>query len=329
MTQAQGTPRGDLLAIIQAYPHFSYDRFIGDIVAPITTPSGVNGDTFHWNYVPRQATMQKPDGSLVRGIGAHSKKISGGMKKLSGDIVRSSVEFDVDRDQESTAQEQQAAEVMAAAAVERITRVDHETEVANFCFNKTNFPLSGGSALGGTVSTSWANASSGKPVDDVLDACVNGINGTGIRPNAIIMTEQAHRWVSSSENVFSRLKGTDGDVNTATVDGLLQNAALQKAFMVPQILIPHVPVIDPNDPSVDTASQVWTGNYVFLCHIAPAQATAMPSLTRTFVNPRKGGFLSLDSYYTEGNTSQSIRAHSYRSLETVDIKLGHLIKIVP
>lgn len=324
MSQPVGTPVGELAAVVSHYD-VTLDRYVGQDLFPITP---VTRDEGHWSSIPRQTLMQMPSEDLRRANTQPAYRVSGGMNRTPFVCERRGVEQPVDVNEGSTPEEQIEAEIAAATVVNRIMRNEHEQEVAAAVFNETNFPVSGGSALGGTVGTDWSDASA-TIVSDVNDANTNGINGTGMKANTMVITETTHNHMSTNTQVLDKFRGTNGDINKDPLTGLLDLDGLSRVFNM-RILVPHVPIIEhAAGVAVDTATQIWTGSYAFLCHLAPSGGIKMPTLGRTFVNVTKGGFLGLDSYYEDRPTSNLLRAQSWRSNNFVDGKLGHLLKLSP
>ncbi|MEM8756874.1 MAG: hypothetical protein AAGF47_03735 [Planctomycetota bacterium] len=321
MPKAQGTPRGELLAINQQYPLNHFDRWIAPLVSPVTP---VSRDEYHYDVVPRKTMLQNvPGGGIKRGNGQPAKRLSGAMIRQGGTCERSTIEWPVDVEQESTPEEQLAAERAAAEVVARSIKLENEMEVAGNLFNPTNYP---DGTRGTTVGTAWT-AAGGTPISDINAVRDNGLNSTGIPPNTLIMDEKTYLGLRSNTQFLEAYGDNHMGRNAAgALPGIFDTSAVASVFQLDQVLVPHLTIDTTDLPTDITAGQIWTGGYAFLCYVNPTPDVSATTVHRTFVNTNKSGFISLDEYMEDGITSRVMRAQANRDNDFVDRELGFLFQ---
>jgi hypothetical protein len=169
-----------------------------------------------------------------------------------------------------------AMEASVARLNHRKILLDVERDIAATLFNETNYPASG--VTGTTVSQPW-NSANGLPISDVQALIEKRRKATGIRPNALILTEASRLALNTNPQMMARFPGA------AMVGGRFGDDQLRAAFGVEYVLTASALQDTTADGEALSLTDVWSSTYAGVCRLPTAGEpdVGAPCLGRTLM----------------------------------------------
>lgn len=171
-------------------------------------------------------------------------------------------------------------------------------------------------------SSPWDTAASDVLLD-VRNAKAKVKANSGVRPNALILSEQAREWLKSNTGIKDSIKY----VKELTDEEL--NKALAGLFGLEYVLVGGSMYNSAKEGQDFSGSYIWSSLYAMVCRIATDAADlSQPSIGRTFnwVSDAPNNVL-VEQYREENIRSEVFRVRQYTDEVVIDPYFGHLMKI--
>lgn len=220
-------------------------------------------------------------------------------------------------------------------AIDRMLRA-LENAIASAVFNTTTWT---GAALTTGVSTAWTTAATAVPITDIDGAIEKVITSSGMRPNALILSDYALLKLKRTAQVQDLLKysGNDDPKNLGIISGL------KELFELDKILVAKSMKNTADEGQSASFSRMWDATKAMVCHIADdgmnGDLESMdPFIGRTIFategNASIPGMgdgeesLIVEEYREESRRGGIIRARNKRHVKIVHAEAGHLLTAV-
>lgn len=228
-----------------------------------------------------------------------------------------------------------AENVARERAIDRVLRA-LENAIAAAVFNTTTWT---GASLTTAVSTPWTTAATAVPITDIDGAIESVISSSGMRPNALILSDYALLKLKRTAQVEDLLKysGRDDPKNLGLIAGLQELLGLDK-------IIVGRSMKNTADEGQDASfSRLWGATYAMVAHVADdgmdGDLESMdPFIGRTIFategNASIPGMddaessLIVEEYREESRRGGIIRARNKRHVKVVHAQAGHLLTAV-
>ena len=169
------------------------------------------------------------------------------------------------------------AEVLAVQRATQIVLMDHEVEVANMCFNPSNFQA----PFTAPVAHAWDAPSIATPKADVKKAIFNMRMASGIMPNVLIINEVVFQSLLMTQEFSDYTKYTNA-VLLDTRDAQLQ--LLARYLNIGQVLVADGLYDSADKGQPKSLMNIWGDGYALLARISGGgQDLRTPCLGRTFL----------------------------------------------
>lgn len=228
-----------------------------------------------------------------------------------------------------------AESIARERAIDRVLRA-LENAIAAAVFNTTTWT---GATLTTGVSTPWTTAATAVPITDIDSAIEKVIASSGMRPNALVLSDYALLKLKRTAQVQDLLKysGNDDPKNLGLISGL------KELFGLDNILVGKSMKNTADEGQTASFSRMWTQTMAMVCHIADdgmnGDLESMdPFIGRTIFategNAAIPGMddgeesLIVEEYREESRRGGIIRARNKRHVKIVHAEAGHLLTAV-
>jgi hypothetical protein len=208
-----------------------------------------------------------------------------------------------------------------------------EDAIATAVFNSTTWT---GSALTTAASVAWTTQASGVPIDDIDDAIEAVKSSSGMRPNALIITDYGLRLAKRTAQIEDLLKysGRDDPKNLGIISGLQELFGLEKIIVADGFK-------NTADQGLDASfSRLWDTTMAMVARVADGGSMDLedpnPVIGRTIFwgednaaipGMDDDGSMSLivEEFREEKRRGGIIRARNDRQVKILFPQAGHLI----
>ena len=214
------------------------------------------------------------------------------------------------------------AEVVSTRRAVDIVLRNAEKRVAAATFNTTTWT---GAALTSAVSAAaWDNAS-GVPITDVDAAVLKVYAGTGLWPNAIVMSRKVFRVLRANAQIITRVASVGAGSSTLATN--ITVAQLAQAFDLQHIIIADSAKNTANTGQDRSISSVWSDDYVMVCRVAETGDIEEPCIGRTFHWAEDGSSMggTIETYDSAEVRGRVVRCRMETDEVVIYKELGHLI----
>ncbi len=196
---------------------------------------------------------------------------------------------------------------------------DQEQRVEDLVFNTTTWSTA---ALKTSVTNEWDDAANATPREDVNAAINAVVTGSGLRPNAVIM----------SDKVFRNLKLTDQIVELVKFAGFddpknITEQAVADALNVDELIIADQTKNTANSGQNYSGDYVWDDEFAMVAHVIKNRDLRSPGLGRIFhwdADSDSGG--TIETYREEKIRSTIYRARAQFDEEILFVESAHLLE---
>lgn len=318
-TNTTAVPRVDLAESLQEFD-LQADRagFIGLQVLPVFE---VTKQAASFGRIPIEALLRNVE--TGRRSGASYNVIDWPVESDSYATVDQGIAVPVDdRNAKIYAQwfdaEMEAAEIGRDAVLRRM-----EKRIADAIFNASTWT---GASLTTGVSVKWATrGSTPTPCDDVEAAIRKVHTGTGVWPNALIVTRQVFRDLRLCDQVTDKLASLGAGVSIEP--GKITAAQLATVFDLEKVIVAGGTQNTADEGQSATLSSIWSNAYAMVAKVATTQALREPCLGRTFHWGEDGSQIggAFESYRDEPRRSDMIRHRMDVHNKIFAAGFGHLL----
>jgi len=231
-----------------------------------------------------------------------------------------------DRDRRLYANYFDCEEVAARRAMDMVLR-NQEKRAAALLWNTTTWT---GAALTTAVSTAWtiANKASATPVDDVEAAVRKVWTGTGMWPNALILSHLAFRNLAFNAQIIDKIVASGAGQPAKPADVNLN--MLASVFNLPRIIVAGSAKATNNPGQTITIASVWSNDYAMVARLPETNDIREPCLGRTFHWGADGSAIGglVESYRDETVRSDIIRVRHETQEKVLYKEMAHLLSNV-
>lgn len=301
----------------------------GYIGARVLRPFVVGSVSANVGRLPLEALLQSTgNGTALRAPGSGYKRDTFEFETWSYKIDEFGKEDVLDDAQLAMYRDIFDAEQVAADRATDFVLNEYERDVAAAVFNTTTWT---GASLTTAVSTPWATHATATPIGDVAGAKEKVRLGSGLEPNAIILSGSEYENLVQTAQIVDRIKYT-----TTPTDSQVRSA-IAEMFGVRYVLVPGGMKNTASPGAAATLTRIWPDNYVMVCRIAETDDPREPSIGRTFIWPGDGpglpgddGTLAVlvEEYREEAVRGSVVRARNNRDIQIMYATAGHLLTSV-
>lgn len=169
------------------------------------------------------------------------------------------------------------AEAFAAMRARMAILVEAEKRIEALLYNTTTWT---GASLTTTVTNEWDDAANATPIVDVKAAAEKVYDGTGLWPNALIISRKVFRNLRKVDEIEAQLAASGAGFPNRARD--VTPAQLSEVFDLDFILVGGGSENTANEGQTPTPSQIWSGEYAMVAKIAVSNDIREPCVGRTF-----------------------------------------------
>lgn len=289
--------------------------FIGPSVLPVievAKPSGIFGKIELEQLLDNRETLRTPGAGYARSEWQFTKD--------SFATVEHGAEEPVD-DAEATMYREffDMEQISSMRAMDVVLR-NMERRIADAVFNASTWT---GSSLTTSVTTEWSAAAS-IPLTDVEAAVSKVWDGTGIWPNALIVSRKVFRNLRNVSQIIDRIKYSG--LQDPNARGITREA-LANAFDLDMIIVGGAAKNTATEGQSASIGAIWSNEYAMVAKIATSSDVREPCIGRMFHWGEDGSDIggTVETYRDE-----SVRGDVIRVRHQVDEKIlyagaGHLL----
>lgn len=289
--------------------------FASPRVLPVFT-TGVQKGTF--GKIPLEQLLSNRDTARAPGSG-YSRGEFTFTEESFATVEHGAEETVDDREAEMYASFFDAEQVAAARAMDVVLR-NLEKRVSDLVFNSSTWT---GAALTTAVGTEWDTAATATPVADVAAAVQKVYDGSGLWPNAMIITRKVFNNLRLVAEIQDLVK-YNGIMDPR--QGAITEAALSQVFDL-QVIVAGGTKNTAAEGQAATPSPIWDDEYCMVAKVAMSQDIREPCLGRIFHWPGDGSDIDgrVESYRDETVRSDIIRVRQDVDELILYKEAGHLL----
>ena len=314
---ALSTQRPDLASFFEFDLETEKAGFVAAKVFPVVDVAKQAGN---FGKIPLEQLLEERDTKRAAGAGYARSKWT--FQPATYACMEHGAEEPID-DRESTAyNEYFDSELVSTARAFGAVLRNAEKRVADAVFNTTTWT---GAALTTAVTTEWSTVATAVPLTDVEAAVQKVYDGSGLRPNALIIDWKVFRNLRNVSQVIDRITAS-GAGNPAKASDVT-TAMLAAAFDLEHIIVAGASRNSAIEGQAATPVQIWDDEYAMVCKIANGIDMSEPCIGRTFHWSEDGSSIggSVETYRDE-----TIRGNVVRVRQDVDevmlyAQAGHLL----
>lgn len=191
------------------------------------------------------------------------------------------------------------AEAHTALRLRNIIMRAAEQRVADAIFNTTTWTPTG-------VTNEWDDYANATPRKDVEDAAQRLFTGSGLWPNALIISRGMFRHVRQTDDVIDLMKSQNfQDVRASEITP----QALAFVFDLGMVLVGGEPKNTADEGQSVSIAPIWSNEYAAVCRVAVSGDIREPCVGRTFHWSADGSTIggTVEEYRDENQRSDIIR----------------------
>jgi hypothetical protein len=292
-------------------------NFIGYRVLPITEVAKQAGN---YGVIPVEQLLQGR--TVLRGPGGGYSRGNWQFTPQTYNTIEYGAEEPID-DNEATAYREyfDAEQVGAQRAMDAVLR-EAEKRVAAAVIDTTVWT---GATLATAANSVWSNATNAVPITDVKNAKEKVWDGTGIWPNAVIMSRKNFMNCRVADQV------KDDIASAGAGDSVLQREIsvkqLAQAFDLDFVIVGGSAKNTANENQNVSIASVWSETEVMVCRIALTNDFREACIGRTFHWSEDGSSPggTFESYRDETVRADIVRARHQVEEKILYTEMGHLI----
>lgn len=218
------------------------------------------------------------------------------------------------------------AEMAAAARARDAVMRSLEVRIKELLFNTTTWT---GSSLATTVGTSWATVASATPIADVEAAARKVYAGSGLWPNALIISRTTFRNLRLCAEIIARIASSGAGNPTKASD--ITAAMLAQVFDLDMVLVGGGSDNTANENQTPVVSEIWGTGYAMVARVAKTSDIREPCVGRVFHWSEDGSNIggAMEHYFDEQSRSHIIRCRCETDEVVLYPEAAHLLDIVP
>jgi hypothetical protein len=323
-TTALTTLRPDLGEYVEFNLPADRDGYIGHLVLPHLP---VDRQAGTYPVIPKEELLtRRPDMKRAAGSGFNRTTMRFDAKTYS--TQQYGIEELVDKRQREMYADYLDAEKYASMRSMHNTLKEAEYRVAEAVFNATTYT---GAALTTAVSIPWSTHATATPLDDIEAAFAKVWDGTGLLPNALIVSWKLFRHLRLCAQVVDKIASSGA--GSSVEPGKITAAQLATVFALKQVIVAGGTGNVATTVDGFTPATIWDSTKAMVARIPETRDVFEPGLGRTFQwnegSNGNGEARLLVEMYEEPQT----RGNVYRVLHDVEEKLiypecGHLLTAV-
>ena len=312
-TQTGMGARPDLTQKIQQYA-FAPDTYAAELVFPAAPVANQAGTV---SVVTRKTLLQIP--SIRRSPLGGYNRINARLSAMSYECEDKGLEHVLAKaiqDPPGIDMEMTGASLLAVT-----TKGAFEAEFAALAQDTSVFNESDGNYVESSVP--WVTVTTADPIADVLGACDNVRELTGIRPNALVINADQLSLLLQNAKIQARFPGAPA----VTYDML--KSSLVSLFGLQQLIVSNAVGDSDKDPSAISISPLWDSDYALVAVVPPAGSPLeVPALGRTLDWAEdSNGWVADAPYYVEADRTWILRARRNYVQKVIDPLFGCLIDV--
>jgi hypothetical protein len=217
------------------------------------------------------------------------------------------------------------AEVVAAQRAMDVVLRNAEKRVASAIFNTTTW---NGAALTTGISTEWSTVASAAPITDVNAARNKVWDGSGVWPNALIITKKVFFNLRNCTQVKDAIAASGAGFATRQTD--INEAMLASVFDLDYVIVAGSGKNTANEGQAISIAPIWDDEYAMVCRVATSNDIREPCIGRVFHWGQDGSSVmgTVESYRDETVRSNIIRCRHDVDEKVLYPELGHLLSNV-
>jgi hypothetical protein len=212
-------------------------------------------------------------------------------------------------------------ELMCSARAREVVMRNAEQRAADMVFNPTVWT---GSALTTAVTNEWNDPTNATPIADIEGGIQAVYAGSGLWPNAMIISNQVFRNLRLVDEIKELVK-YNGFTDPKT--GNITAQVLAQVFAIPRVIVAGGTTDTANEGQAASLGPIWSNEYCMICKVPVSQDFREPAIGRTFHWSEDGSNIggTFESYREEQTRSDVVRVrHDVDEIITY-INAGHLL----
>lgn len=301
---------------------------LGYIGASVLRPRLVGKNAADVGKVPLKELLQAAGKTNKRAPGSGYNRDNFKFDKYSYSVSEYGKEAPLDDAQLAMYGDIIDAEAISADRAEDSVLAEYERDAAAAVYDTATWT---GASLT-TVGSDWTNASSGKPITDITNACEKVALGSAIEPNALIINKTQWRNFSLNAEIIDRIKYTQTPTQAQIASDLAGLFGLKYIFVAGGMGGGFKNTA--KEGQAASISRIWASDKAMVCRVAESDDPQEPCIGRTFMwdgdgpgAPGDGGKLAviMEQYREEASRSTVFRARNNRDIVIMYAAAGHLL----
>lgn len=316
-TAALGTLRPDLGTMMQFDLEQDRQGFVG---LQVLRPMEIAEQAITWGKIKLESLLQNrdtkrtDDGSYPRGT-----------YNFTTDTVATEeggLEERVDRRRAARYRHYFDAEVVAAMRTRDGVLREQEKRIAALVFNTATWA---GAALTTAAGIPWSTFATAAPITDVEAACRKVWDGTGIWPNAIVLSKRKFRDLRLCTTVKDVIAST-GAGDSVKAGGITKEM-LAQVFDLKYVIVAGGAFNSANEAQARSVASIWSNTQAMVCRVAETDNIEEPCIGRTFHWAEDDSEIGTvyETYYDESRRSDIVRNRHDVKEKVLYTELGHLL----
>lgn len=293
------TQRPDLASSFEAFDlEAEKANYIGTRVAPIVTTASQAGN---FGKIPLGELLQQSDTKRMPGSGYARGRFTFLPATYSCEEHGHEEPID-DREEKMYGSYFDAERIAAARAFNAVLR-NAEMRWAAALFNTTTWT---GASLTTAAGTPWSTIATAVPMTDVEGAVTKIYDGSGLWPNALILSRKCFRNLRRCASIIDLVKYS-GFVDTRA--GNITEEVLAQVFDLKYVIVAGGSKNTATEGQTATPGQIWSSTQAMVARVAETNDPKEPCVARTFHWAEDGSDIDgrFESYRDETVRSDIIR----------------------
>lgn len=313
------TLRPDLASFEQFDLAMDRQGFIGQQVLPVINvakPSGKFGKIKLEELMENRETARAPGAGYARGDWEFTDE--------SFVTAEHGAEEVIDEHDKAVYAEYFEVETVSTQRAYDVILRNQEKRAAALVFNTSTWT---GSPLTTAVGTPWSTAATATPITDIDAARQKVWDGTGMWPNALIITRKTLHYLRNVAQIIDRLKYQGfQDVRPSAITA----QALAQVFDLDRVIVAGSAKNSATEGQDRSIASIWSNTMAMVCRIATTNDIKEPCIGRTFHWPGDGSSIggTVETYREERVRGDIIRVRHEVQEKILYKELGHLLTSV-
>ena len=214
------------------------------------------------------------------------------------------------------------AEAVATMRAQSLIARNYEKRVADIIYNTSTWT---GSSLTTAVTNEWDDLTNATPITDVEAAVQKVYDGSGLKPNALVVNWKVFRNLRNCDQIIDRINSAGaGDASKASD---VTTAMLAQVFDLDKVIVAGASLNSANEGQSASVSQIWSSEYAMVCRVSDSLDMRDPCIGRTFHWTADGSAIdgAIESYRDETVRSDVIRCRFETDEVVMYPQAGHLL----